>query len=188
MKHFKIVRVGIFGLLTLAFASMVQAAEAPVKIGNQLACTGEIDGSSGDILNVVLQNSDSFRPTENTAPPTQVTINLKSHTQGGQWFAIIPSTTMDPTRKQLFWIYRTSQNTSKLLAKGGFTAKLALSAGRPRLEIIVDPRLKFDIFMEAGEGNNVKTTGYLALKTPSSSEPIVAQELICQIEPAVRQP
>ena len=165
-------------------ASPLQAAENPVKIGNQLSCAGEIDSSS-DHLQVILQNSDSFRSTENTTPPTQVTTYLKSHIQGGRWFAIVPSSGQTPG--QFFWIYQHAGGTKKLIAYGGYGAKMVLSSNRPRLEIVVDPRLKFDLFLEAGEGNLVKTSGYLALRTPNAPEPIVAQDLNCQIEPAVKQ-
>jgi hypothetical protein len=183
MRHFNILTSMLF--LSFALALPLQAAETPVKIGHQLSCTGEIDGANGDSLHVILQNSDSFRSSENTTPPTQVTTYLKSHIQGGRWFAIVPSAGQTPG--QLFWIYQRTGDTKKLIAYGGYGAKMVLSSTRPRLEIVVDPRLKFDLFLEAGEGNLVKTSGYLALRAPSAPEPIVAQDLNCQIEPAAKQ-
>lgn len=182
MRHVSILISAIF--LSSYFGLPLQAAETPVKIGHQLSCTGEIDGYS-DSLHVILQNSDSFRTSESTAAPTQITTYLKSHIQGGRWFAIVPSSGQGPG--QLFWIYQHTGNTRKLLAYGGYGAKMVLSSTRPRLEIVVDPRLKFDLFLEAGEANLVKISGYLALRAPNAPEPIVAQDLNCQIEPSVKQ-
>lgn len=181
---FKLIPVIAFtGIFNVADASENPLASS-INFGNEMACVGDIE-NQGATLEVVLFNEATNANEAVEFDPNLMIVWLKSSLKAERIFGIYPTSNTIDT--QSFEVHKIVDGERELVTSGTYGAKVVLSSGRPRVEI-VHHDFRFEIEMSRGpEPDSINYQSYFAQKGVNGFPTMIAPKGSCTVQKTIER-